>query len=57
MPTLETKLTPRADDFKANADAMRALVADLRDKVARITQGGGDDARAKHLARGKLLPR
>ena len=57
MPTLETKLNPRAEDFKANADTMRALVADLRDKVARIAQGGGDDARAKHLARGKLLPR
>ncbi|MCK4154671.1 carboxyl transferase domain-containing protein [Ralstonia pseudosolanacearum] len=57
MPTLETKLNPRADDFKANADAMRALVADLRDKVARIALGGGGDARAKHLARGKLLPR
>lgn len=36
---------------------MRALVADLRDKVARIAQGGGEEARAKHLARGKLLPR
>ena len=57
MPTLDTKLNPRAEDFKANADAMRTLVADLRDKVARIAQGGGDDARAKHLARGKLLPR
>ncbi|CAG2146558.1 methylcrotonoyl-CoA carboxylase [Ralstonia mannitolilytica] len=57
MPTLETKLNPRAEDFKTNADAMRALVADLRDKVARIAQGGGEEARAKHLARGKLLPR
>ena len=36
---------------------MAALVADLRAKVARIEQGGGEAARAKHVARGKLLPR
>ena len=36
---------------------MRALVADLRDKVAKAALGGGDKARAKHAARGKLLPR
>ena len=37
--------------------AMRALVADLREKVAAIKQGGGEAARDRHLARGKLLPR
>src|SRR4029078_4428905 len=31
--------------------------ADLRDKVAVIEQGGGEAACAKHVARGKLLPR
>jgi 3-methylcrotonyl-CoA carboxylase beta subunit len=36
---------------------MRALVADLNAKLARIVEGGGPDARAKHLGRGKLLPR
>ena len=36
---------------------MHALVADLRDKVAKAALGGGDKARAKHAARGKLLPR
>lgn len=56
MPILESKL-PRAADFQANADKMRALVADLRDKVAKAALGGGDKARAKHAARGKLLPR
>ncbi|OQS37189.1 carboxyl transferase domain-containing protein [Chromobacterium haemolyticum] len=57
MPILESKLSPRAADFQANADKMRALVADLRDKVAKAALGGGDKARAKHAARGKLLPR
>ncbi|KMN34188.1 methylcrotonoyl-CoA carboxylase [Chromobacterium sp. LK1] len=57
MPILESKLSPRAADFQANADKMHALVADLRDKVAKAALGGGDKARAKHAARGKLLPR
>lgn len=57
MPILESKLSPRAADFQANADKMRALVTDLRDKVAKAALGGGDKARAKHAARGKLLPR
>jgi 3-methylcrotonyl-CoA carboxylase beta subunit len=42
---------------KNNAQAMQALVADLRRLSLQISQGGSDEARAKHLARGKLLPR
>ena len=36
---------------------MEALVADLRAKVAEVELGGGEGPRAKHAARGKLLPR
>ncbi|UTH72921.1 carboxyl transferase domain-containing protein [Chromobacterium sp. IIBBL 290-4] len=57
MPILESKLSPRAADFVANADRMRALVDDLKQKVAQAALGGGEKARAKHTARGKLLPR
>ncbi len=57
MPVLETKLNARSADFQANATAMRALVDDLNDKLAQVEQGGGEAARAKHTARGKLLPR
>src|SRR5450631_1949949 len=57
MPILDSKLNARSDDFKANADAMQTLVDDLKAKVAKIALGGGDDARKKHTARGKLLPR
>src|SRR5215212_924529 len=57
MPAITSKLVPRSEDFKANAAAMRALVADLDKRLAEIAQGGGDAARAKHVARGKLLPR
>jgi len=57
VPVLETRIDPRDDTFAANREAMTALVADLGDKVRAIEQGGGDAARAKHTARGKLLPR
>jgi 3-methylcrotonyl-CoA carboxylase beta subunit len=57
MNKIETRLNPRSEDFSANVRAMQSLVDDLREKVARITEGGGPDARNKHTARGKLLPR
>lgn len=57
MTTLGTRLNPRSADFQANAAAMQALVDDLRERCAQIALGGGEAARAKHLARGKLLPR
>jgi len=57
MPVLETQLNARSADFQANATAMRALVDDLNAKFAQVEQGGGAAARAKHTARGKLLPR
>ena len=57
MPQLESKLNPRNADFRQNAEAMQAIVDDLRQKVAAIAQGGGEEARKKHVARGKLLPR
>jgi 3-methylcrotonyl-CoA carboxylase beta subunit len=57
MPILESKLNPRAADFSANAAAMRALVADLNRQIDRVAMGGGEVARKRHTARGKLLPR
>ncbi len=57
MSLLETQLNARSADFQANAAAMRAVVADLQTQVNLVAQGGGEAARAKHTARGKLLPR
>jgi 3-methylcrotonyl-CoA carboxylase beta subunit len=57
MTTLDTKLNARSADFQANAAAMRAVVDDLKAQIEKATLGGGDAARAKHTARGKLLPR
>jgi 3-methylcrotonyl-CoA carboxylase beta subunit len=57
MPVLETTVDVRSEGYRANAEAMHALVADLRAKSAAVREGGPEAARAKHLARGKLLPR
>ncbi len=57
MSILATQINPRSDEFRAAAERMRALVDDLRRKVEKIAEGGGEAARAKHSARGKLLPR
>ena len=57
MPTLSSKLVPRSKDFKASAQAMQAQLDDLHARLTQIAQGGGEAARQKHLARGKLLPR
>ncbi len=57
MPILETKLNARSAEFQANAVVLRAAVSDLRAKLDLSARGGGDAARAKHTARGKLLPR
>ena len=57
MSIIQTATNPRSAEFQANARAMQALLADLRAKAAQVALGGGDAARAKHVARGKLLPR
>lgn len=55
MPAIPSTLTPA--EYKKNARHMSALCDDLRARVQQIEAGGGDAARAKHIARGKLLPR
>ncbi|MFO1281282.1 MAG: carboxyl transferase domain-containing protein [Burkholderiales bacterium] len=57
MSVIESRLDPRDPTVARNREAMSALVADLRVQVARHEQGGGEAACAKHVARGKLLPR
>ncbi|WP_206239292.1 carboxyl transferase domain-containing protein [Novosphingobium terrae] len=51
-PVIDSKLSAAT-----HADHNRALAQELREKVAAAAAGGSDSARAKHVARGKLLPR
>lgn len=57
MSAFESVINPNSDEFIRNAQLMADLVADLRDKSAKISLGGDEKARAKHVERGKLLPR
>ena len=57
MQPIESKLDPRSQEFRDNADYHRGLVAELDRRLARAAAGGGDKARDKHEARGKLLVR
>ena len=57
MAVIESRINPRSAEFRENARAMAALVENLRAKVAEVERGGGERARKRHLARGKLLPR
>jgi len=57
MTVLHSNINTRSDEFRRNAEALRAQVADLRARIEDIRQGGGQAARERHLARGKLLPR
>ncbi len=57
MSVLRSAIDPRGGEFAANAAAMGALVADLRAQVARVAEGGGAAARARHEQRGKLPAR
>jgi 3-methylcrotonyl-CoA carboxylase beta subunit len=54
---LGSAVRPSSDAFAANEAAHRALVADLHAQLERVRAGGGDRARERHVARGKLLPR
>ncbi len=57
MPAIDSTIDMRSDEFRANSEAMQALVEDLREKSASLRQGGGAEAQARHLSRGKMLPR
>jgi 3-methylcrotonyl-CoA carboxylase beta subunit len=57
MPTL-TSATSAADPrFEQNDADQRALVADLRERLAVAAAGGPERSRQRHVSRGKLLPR
>src|SRR3977135_3221682 len=56
MP-LHSTVEPASSDFARNAEAMRALVAELREKLGQVAGGGGKVARSRHTSRGKMLAR
>lgn len=57
MSELKSQVSLKSETFQQNQRIMEGLVTDLRQKLQQIHAGGGDKAREKHLARGKLLAR
>jgi 3-methylcrotonyl-CoA carboxylase beta subunit len=54
---LSSVIDTGSSEFRANAQAMRALVSELQAKREEAALGGPPRARERHLSRGKLLPR
>jgi 3-methylcrotonyl-CoA carboxylase beta subunit len=57
MAIIKSAVNARSSEFAENREAMTELSEGLRKIAATIEQGGGELARARHLARGKMLPR
>ena len=57
MAFIETALDLRGSEFRSNRLAMEPLVTDLRARLVAAALGGGEASRARHVGRGKLLPR
>src|SRR5262245_32820502 len=54
---IASKVDTNSGEFHANAAQMRALVEELRRRRGEAAAGGSERARARHVRRGKLLPR
>ena len=57
MQTLTSSLSLASDEAQTNKAAMLAHIARAEDIAADLMQSGSEAARARHEARGKLLPR
>jgi acetyl-CoA carboxylase carboxyltransferase component len=57
MKLLETRVDREAEDFRANASQLGRLVEELRERLARVREGGGAESTARHRKRGKLTAR
>ncbi len=54
---LTSAADPASADFGRNEAEHRRLVAELDERLEHAAAGGGEKARARHVERGKLLPR
>ena len=57
MDLLSTQIKPDDTDYRKNASRMKALVAELREEVAKAKAGGGERYLQRHLEQGKLPTR
>ena len=57
MAVLNSSISPRSKGFAANRAAMARQLEAVEKVAARAIEGGNKPARARHVARGKMLPR
>ena len=57
MAVLSSQIAPSSQSFKDNAEHMRGLIDRIGEVAATVELGGSEQARERHLSRGKLLPR
>ncbi len=57
LDLLTSHINPAGDEFRRNAEAHRALAAELSARLAQVREGGGPQAQARHTSQGKLLVR
>lgn len=57
MDIIESKIDTSSHDFKDNRNFHIGLQETLRARIAKVKEGGGEKAVAKHKKRGKFLPR
>jgi acetyl-CoA carboxylase carboxyltransferase component len=57
VTALVSRIDPSSAEFLANRENNLALIGDLRKRLDRVKQGGGEEAVRRHTARGKLLAR
>ena len=57
MAILTSAIDTSGAEFRANAEKMRALTAQLQARRAQAALGGSEKSRERHVSRGKLLPR
>jgi len=57
MHPLSSHIDTNSSDFRANSQFHKALASELKAKIEKVRQGGGEDAVKKHRARKKFLAR
>jgi 3-methylcrotonyl-CoA carboxylase beta subunit len=57
MPVIKSNINTRSAEFVDNAEHLKVQVEDLHAMLATVKQGGGEKSCARHIGRGKLLPR
>ncbi|UCC40508.1 MAG: methylcrotonoyl-CoA carboxylase [Candidatus Aminicenantes bacterium] len=57
MFRIESKVDTKSKEYKENYERMKKVVAEYRERLAKVQEGGPPKYRELHKSRGKLLPR